>query len=93
LIVVIGSVIQIGVIVRIIGIPIKRPGKLLRKDPMVSMRETAVLMKCEAGTKCEIPANSRSHPECPAGTMGTEPTTKTAAVQPTAGRSRARRGG
>jgi hypothetical protein len=36
LIVVIRSVIQIGVIVRIIGRPINRPGKLLKKDPMVT---------------------------------------------------------
>jgi hypothetical protein len=85
--VVIGSVIQIGVIVRIGGIPINRPAKLLKKDTMVAMKETAVLMKCE------VPANSRSNPECLAGTVGAEPTTKSAAVQPTAGRGRVRRGG
>jgi hypothetical protein len=87
LIVVIRSVIQIGVIVRIVGIPINGPGKLLRKDTMIAMKETAVLMKCE------VPVNSRSHPERRAGTVGTEPTTKTAAVQSTAGRGRVRRGG
>jgi hypothetical protein len=54
------------------------------------MKETAVLMKCEGRTKCEIPANSRSHPECRASTVSNEPTTKTATVEPTAARGRVR---
>src|SRR5260221_5617660 len=91
LIVVIGSVIQIGVIVRIVGIPINRPAKLLKKATMVAMKETAVFMKSEGRTKSEDPPNSRSHRECPACALGTETTTKTAALQTTARRGPVRR--
>src|ERR1700730_10739425 len=93
LIVVIRSVIQIGVIVRIVGIPVTRPDKLLKKDTMVAMKETAVLIKCEGRRRREVTANSGSHPECRAGTVGNEPPAKTATVEPTAARGRVRRVG
>src|SRR5260221_5851909 len=77
LIVVIGSVIQIGVIVRIVGIPINRPAKLLKKATMVAMKETAGFMKSGGRTKSEIPPKSKAHPQCPARPVSTEPHTTT----------------
>jgi hypothetical protein len=101
-ILVIRSIIQIGVTVRIaVGIPVNRPDKLLKKEPMVAirepavfivMKETPVLIKCETTTEREVMANSVSHPECRAGAVRNEPTPKTVTVDFTAGRGRVRGG-
>jgi hypothetical protein len=108
-ILVIRSIIQIGVTVRIaVGIPVNRPDKRLKKDAIVAIRETpvfismketrvfislektAVLIKCDGRRRREVTANSGSHPECCAGTVGNEPTPQTATVEPTAARGRVR---
>src|SRR3984893_638257 len=65
LIVVIRSVLQIGVIVRIVGIPINRPGKLLKKDTMVTeatVTKAAVISATRKSTsrKSAHPAESRT---------------------------------
>src|SRR3984893_12050910 len=65
LIVVIRSVIQIGVIIRIVGIPINRRGKLLKKDTMVTettVTKAAVISatRKSTGRKSPRPAESRT---------------------------------
>jgi hypothetical protein len=55
LIVVIGPVIQIGVIVRIVGIPINRPGKLLKKDTMVAKLPETPAVKVPETPAVKVP--------------------------------------
>src|SRR5712664_2441157 len=85
-ILVIRPIIQIGVIVRIaVGIPVNRPDKLLKKEPMVAirempfflaMKEMPVLIKCEGRTRREVTANSGSHLDRRAGTVRNKPAPK-----------------
>ena len=64
LVVVIRFVIQIGIIVRIVvGNPVNRPGKLLKKEAAASREETAVLITREVRTKTDVIANAGSHPK------------------------------
>ena len=64
LVVVLRSVIQIRIIVRIVvGSPVKRPGKLLNKKATASGKETAVLVAREVRTKTEVIANAGPHPK------------------------------
>ena len=55
------------------------------------MKEAAVLIKCGVAMKPEVTANSVAYPESRTGTVGNEPTMKTATVEPTARRGRLRR--
>ena len=73
--IVIRSVIQIGVIVRIaVRVPVKRPDSLLKKDTTIATKETAVLIECE------VVSNSG----------GNEPTAKIATAKPATARGRLR---
>ena len=56
----------------------------------ISLEKTAILLKCDGRTRREVTANSGSHPECRAGTVGNEPTPQTATMEPTAARGRVR---
>src|SRR5258708_40061490 len=70
LIVVIRSVIQIGVIVRIVGIPINRPGKLLKKDTMVTettVTKAAVISATKKSTSRKSPRPAESRTKATAG--------------------------
>jgi hypothetical protein len=58
----------------------------------ISLEKTAVLIKCDGRTRPEVTANSGSHLECRAGTVGNEPIPKTATVEPAAARGRVRGG-
>src|SRR6202011_3706238 len=70
LIVVIRSVIQIGVIVRRVGIPINRPGKLLKKDTMVTettVTKAAVISATRKSTSRKSPRPAESRTKATAG--------------------------
>ena len=56
----------------------------------ISLEKTAILLKCDGRTRREVTANSGSHPECRAGTVGNEPTPQTATTELTAVRGRVR---
>jgi hypothetical protein len=64
LVVVLRSVIQIRIIVRIVvGNPVNRPGKLLKKEASASREETAMLITREVRAKTDVTANAGSHPK------------------------------
>src|ERR1700732_4939376 len=70
LIVVIRSIIQIGVIVRIVGIPINRPGKLLKKDTMVTettVTKAAVISATRESTSRKFPRPAKSRTKATVG--------------------------
>src|SRR6202011_1180634 len=70
LIVVIRSVIEIRVIVRIVGIPINRPGKLLKKDTMVTettVTKAAVISANRKSTSRKSPRPAESRTKATAG--------------------------
>src|ERR1700732_4847870 len=70
LIVVTRSVIQIRVIVRIVGRPINRPGKLLKKDTMVTettVTKAAVISANRKSTSIKSPRPAESRTKATAG--------------------------
>jgi rRNA processing protein Gar1 len=70
LIVVIRSVIQVGVIVRIVGRPINRPGKLLKKDTMVTettVTKAAVIFATRKSTSRKSPRLAESRTRATTG--------------------------
>ena len=66
-ILVIRPIIQIGVIVRIVGIPINRPGKLLKKDTMVAKLPETPAVKVPEAPAVKVPETPAVKvPETPA---------------------------